>query len=136
MTKFWAVVTVIVAAGFGLLLVRASNPVHFTDLETECQYERGTVSNMDVRHNKFYFSGHFPVQNPDTDLSYSYSQSDDEVTLNIQKSDDSPISDFYNTCNAVAVYDGFTNERLEPGLYTVTVKHAGEETDKRKIRID
>jgi hypothetical protein len=136
MTKFWGVVTIIIAVGLGLLLVQGSNPMNFTDLETECQYDRGSETNVDLRHNKLYFSGHFPVHSPESDLSYSFSKSDDHVTLNIQKSGDSPLSDFQDTCNAVAVYDGHTREKLDSGRYTVTVQHAGEEVDKRIIRID
>ncbi|MFT4892384.1 MAG: hypothetical protein ACI8Z7_000156 [Candidatus Nanohaloarchaea archaeon] len=135
MTKFWAVVTVLIAVGLGLLLAQEANPVNFTDLETECRYDRGTVSQMDVRHDRLYFSGHFPVQNPEADLSYAFSQSNDHVTLNIQKTGDTQLTSFVDDCKAVAVYEGSMRDQLEPGRYTVTVKHAGEEVDKRIIRI-
>jgi hypothetical protein len=136
MTKFWAVVTIIIAVGLGLLLAQESNPVNFTDLETECQYDRGVDSNIHLENNRLRFYGHFPVENPEADLSYDFSQSSDHVTLNIQKSGDTPLTSFWNDCKAVAVYDGVMREKLEPGSYTVTVRHAGEEADKRIIRIE
>lgn len=136
MTKFWAVVTVLIAVGLGLLLVQESNPVNFTDLETECRYDRGTVSQIGLEHDRLSFSGHFPVENPEADLGYSFSRSDDHVTLNIRKSGDRPLTSFWNDCKAVAVYEGEMRDQLESGSYTVTVKHAGEEADKRIIRID
>ena len=136
MNKFWAVVTIMIAVGLGLLLAQGSNPVNFTDLETECQYDRGEEFDIDLRGDRLYFSGHFPANNPDLDLSYSYSQSNEHVKLNIEKANDSPLDSFKDNCRAVAVYDGYTREKLDEGRYTVELEHAGEEVDKRIIRVD
>lgn len=134
MSKFWAAVTVLFAVGLVLTFYPTQENINFTDLETECRYDRGSSVDVGLENRRLTFSGYFPVKNPDSDLTYDYSQND-EVNLNIKSSDEGPVLDFYNNCKATAVYDA-KSAKLEPGRYTVTVRHDGEKVDERIIRVE
>lgn len=136
MSKFWTFATLLLLTGIILTLQPAADQgINFTDLETECRYDRATEANVDLNHRKLSFSGQYPVANPDADLSYSYLKDSDSVTLNVQSSNVNPLTHFYNTCKAMAVYKAETDS-LEPGRYLVTVEHNGKEVNERVIRID
>lgn len=134
MSKFWAACGLLLVVGIGLTFLPSGDGINFTDLETECQYDRGSNSDIDLNHRRMSFSGYYPVESPEANLNYDYSISGDEITLNIRSSDTAPLTDFYNTCNAVAVYDAET-DRLESGSYMVTVNHDGERADRKVIRV-
>ena len=120
--------------GLAITLIPSGDGINFTDLETECRYDRGSTADIDLEHSRMSFSGYFPVESPEEDLTYRYSVSGDEINLNIRSSDAAPLTQFYNTCKAVAVYDAET-ERLDPGTYMVTVKHDGERAERKVINV-
>lgn len=134
MSKFWAGVGLLLVTGLAITLIPSGDGINFTDLETECRYDRDSVTDIGLEHSRMSFSGHFPVESPEEDLTYRYSVSGDEINLNIRSSEAAPLTDFYDTCKAVAVYDAET-ERLEPGTYMVTVKHDGERADRKVITV-
>lgn len=135
MSKFWAAAGILLAVGIALTFYPAQDDINFTDLETECQYDRGSVNDVDLDQRRLVFSGYFPVSSPEADLNYDYSVSGDTVALNVKSSGAEPVTDYRNNCEAVAVYDAETGP-IEPGRYLVKVSHDGEEVDRRVISIN
>lgn len=136
MSKFWTIATLLLLTGITLLFYPGqSQGINFTDLETECRYDRQAANEIDLNHRRMSFQGQFPVNNPDADMSYSYSKTSNSVTLNVQSSPMPDLTSFYNNCKAVGVYDAET-ERLEPGRYMVTLEHNGREVNKRIIEVN
>ena len=137
MTKFWSVVTVIFLTSIVLLVTNmpGNTGISFTDLETECRYDRGNMTNIGLEGQRITFSGHFNTPNPNTNLDYSYDvSSSNQVSLNVFTSDTLIPDTFYDSCLASVVYD-FRTDRLENGNYTVSVYHNGDIQDRVRIRI-
>lgn len=137
MTKFWFVVTALLLTGIGLLVFAPEEDpgINFTDLETECRYDRGTSSVVDLtKDNSLSFEGYFPTESPGASMGYSYSQSEDRVTLNIQTSDSVLPTTFWDTCKASVIYSAET-QSLQDGSYLVTVQHNGQTVDQKVIKI-
>ena len=127
MSKFWAIATVLLLTGVSLLVLgpmQEGVPISFTDLETECQYDRGSELDIGLEGDSVTFSGQFPVGTVNTDLDYSYTVSGSDIRLNIIADSQEVPADFFNTCKGIVIYDAETHA-LEPGNYTVTVLHDG-----------
>lgn len=135
MSKFWTIVTVLFLIGIVVnLTAEDEQTINFTDLETECRYDRTADSKVNLNNRKLQFSGQFPVENPSTQLSHTYQESEGRITLNIEASNQFILQDFFDNCRALAIYDGST-DRIEPGTYLVTVNHDGREAHKSVIEI-
>lgn len=138
MTKFWYAVGGIFAVSLLLLAVgvKQDKRVNFSDLETECRYDRMEQSFVDLnRDNTLSFEGNFPVDNPDSKLTYSYKQTSSEIVLNIRESGVKMPEFFKGDCLGSAVYKGTTTQPLEPGRYKLTVKHDGKVEEEAFIRV-
>ncbi len=133
MSKFWGAVFAIIFIGItGLFLASALQEIHFTDLETECRFDRGESVNVDVtNNNELEFEGYFPVQTTQADMKYTYEHRNDRIVLNILAENEYEPEDFENTCYAVGVYEASTTP-IE-GQKLVTVKHQGEQVYKSRI---
>lgn len=137
MSKFWTVVTIALAIGLGFALTDSGQQkINFTDLETECRYDR--ASSHDIHLNQddsLSFEGYFPVENPETEMDYRYRQSGDSVVLNVKtKGRDRALTDFEDNCKASGVYKAKTSE-LSPGQYMVTLKHDGEQVEQFLLEV-
>ncbi len=128
MSKFWSFVGVLAVTAVVLLVAAGGEDegINFTDLETECRYDRGNSVDISLeKDNSISFKGNFPVPDTRSELDYSYSQNRDAVTLDVfTREGDSP-GDFSGDCLGSVVYDSRTAE-LTPGEYLVTVKHGGD----------
>lgn len=136
MTRFWGAAGLLAVIGFAAIVLGAgqSNTVTVYDLETECRYDRTTETNINLNEdNSLQFEGHFPVENSNTNLEYSYSGGGN-IVLNIRSEDTAAPTSFWNDCLASAVYDVRTSQ-LNPGTYSVEVQSNGERLEKRIIRI-
>lgn len=137
MAKFWWGVGTVFAITILLLTMgTAEDRIHFTDLETECQFDR-SQQHVDVslqEDNSVAFEGHFPVYNTKADLNYDYQQTAESVTLDIKVSNDERLKDLQDRCEGSVVYKASTDP-LEPGLYNVEVKHRGERVYFSRIRV-
>lgn len=134
MSKFWAAASVLLLIGVGLTFLPSGDDINFTDLETECRFDRESTTDMNLEHGKLSFSGHFPVDSPEADLSYTYRVSGDSIDLNIKSSGAEPVTEYFNDCRAIAVYDAETGS-IEPGRYMVTVSHDGERAERKVIEV-
>ncbi|MFB6145141.1 MAG: hypothetical protein ABEJ99_01400 [Candidatus Nanohaloarchaea archaeon] len=137
MNKFWMVVAVIIVVGVGaVFLSNGSGKITFSDLETECRYNNHAQSAVTLNaDNSLSFTGHFPANNPEQDVKYSYSQSSSSVTLNVYTPEMDEPADYFNNCLASAVYQGRT-QPLDAGSYLLTVKHNGKEVEKKVIQVE
>lgn len=136
MTRFWGAAGLLAILGFAAIVLGAgqSNTVKVYDLETECRYDRTTETNINLqRDNSLKFEGHFPVENANNNLDYSYSGGNN-IVLNIRSQDSPAPVSFWNDCLASAVYHVETPQ-LNPGTYSVEVQSNGERLEKRIIRI-
>lgn len=136
MAKFWGGVFVLAIIAVGFLAAESAarnSSITFTDLETECRYDRGQDVEINLRNNRLYFNGHFPVNNPNANLNYRYRQGD-KIVLNVKSSRTSVPSPFFNDCLGSAIYKAHTSD-LKPGDYTVIVKHNGKEVEKQVIDV-
>lgn len=136
MTRFWGVAGLLAIIGFAAIMLGAgqSNTVTVYDLETECRYDRATETNINLNEdNSLKFEGHFPVENSNTNLDYSYSGGK-SIVLNVKSQDSSAPASFWNDCLASAVYHVETSQ-LDPGTYSVELQSNGERLEKRIIRI-
>lgn len=137
MSKFWSVATVLFVTALALM-ASANGPdrgISFSDLETECRYDKDSDMNIGLEGQKLVFNGYFPVKSTEADLNSKYSVDGDEITLNIKVSNSEEPSSFWNKCYGTAVYDAKTS-KLQKGSYTVTVMHDDKVADKRVIRIN
>lgn len=137
MNKFWAVLGgVFVLALAFLALETPSDSVNFTDLETECRYDRTTAFDISLKPgNVLAFSGHYPVNNTEADTSYEYSRSGDTIKLNIVAENETQApSSYLNSCLASVVYEGQTSS-LPEGSYKVVLQHNGQEVERQVIGI-
>ncbi len=137
MSKFWTVVTVLVLIGVVLLITADREPgaISFSDLETECSYDRGPQSRIDLQdRGSLAFSGMFPVESTMADLDYSYTRSGDSIVLDIETTDIIPLTNFFDSCRGVVVYDAETRP-IEEGVYRVILKHRGETIQDQVIDV-
>lgn len=132
MSKFWIIVFTLLLIGVsGLILGAAAEDINFTDLETECRFDRGEAVDVGTNNNQLEFEGHFPVQNTQADMKYTYKHKNDRIVLNVYAENDSEPEDFEHTCYAVGVYEASTVPI--DGQKWVTVKHQGQEVYKSRI---
>lgn len=143
MSTFWNFVAAIFIIAVVLLAAdmttdngfSTDSEIRFTDLETECRYDRRPVAEVGSEGNSITFQGGFHVPEPSQGIDYDYSKSGNQVDLNIFTGNSTPLNDYSGTCAGLAVYDGKTRS-LDPGLYYVTVRHDGEKVKEVGIRID
>lgn len=138
MNRFWVIMggVLIVALAFLALDMPNDQNINFTDLETECRYDRSTAYDISLKPgNRLSFTGHFSVNNTESDLSYRYRRTGDTIRLNIvaDQDDETPES-FLNNCLASVVYDGQTSS-IPEGRYDVILLHDGEEVEHQVIGI-
>lgn len=137
MSKFWTVAALLLVGALALLVTdtdEADEGISFTDLETECRYDRAAETNIELRGKRLMFSGNFPTENPHTGLGYDYTVSGSNIRLNIVSRDRTPLESFFNTCKASVIYSAET-DRLEEGRYMVTVLHNRERKERVIIGI-
>lgn len=132
MSKFWAIVALLIFVGVLAVLVTGTSEINFTDLETECREDRGESHKVDVGpDNQLEFSGYFPVQSTHADMRYDYTRRGDRIVLNVKAVNDREPINFGRSCYASGVYEAETVSY--EGRYTVVTKHNGEQVDKRVI---
>ena len=138
MNWFWFTAggVLIVALAFLALGTGTDNQINFTDLETECRYDRATSFDISLKPgNRLAFDGNFPVNNTEADLSYKYRKTGNKITLNIvAKNETSAPVTYLDGCLASVVYHGQT-ESLEDGRYEVVLRHDGREVERQLIGI-
>lgn len=138
MNRFWVITggVLVIALAFLALEMPRNNTINFTDLETECRYDRSTAFDISLKPgNRLSFEGHFPVNNTESDLSYRYRRSGDTIRLNIVADEDENVPEsFYNNCLATVVYDAQTSS-IPEGRYDVILVHDGEEVEHQVIGI-
>lgn len=134
MSKFWGITFTLLLIGVtGLILGANAQEINFTDLETECRFDRGQSVDVSVENNQLNFEGYFPVQNTQADMKYTYEDNNDRIVLNVYAENEVEPQDFENTCYAIGVYDA-TSIPVN-GQKWVTVQHQGEEVYKSRINI-
>ena len=137
MNKFWVVLGGITVLALAFLALETpADTVNFTDLETECRYDRTTAYDISLKPgNVLAFSGHYPVNNTEADTSYRYKRSGDTIRLNIvARNETEAPSSYVDTCLASVVYEGQTSS-LPEGRYKVILQHNGEEVERQIIGI-
>jgi len=137
MSKFWTVVTIIFVTAIMLLAldVDQTPDIAFSDLETECRYDKAGNMDIGLDGRQITFSGRFNTPNSNTNLDYSYRLTEsNKIRLNIITRDSIIPDSFYDNCLASVVYEAKT-ESLEPGDYSVTVSHNGNVQKKSGIRV-
>lgn len=134
MSKFWFSVAAVFIVALLLLAGRPVSGISFSDLETECSFDRPGFSEIGLEDRSLSFEGRFKVDNPDSELSYRYSSSGDRVTLNVRSSQEPAPVSFTDDCRGVAVYTASTT-RLDRGTYLVTVKHEGRNVNRQVIQV-
>jgi len=137
MSKFWTVVTIIFVTAIMLLALNVDQTpsISFSDLETECRYDKSGNMDIGLEGRQITFSGRFNTPNPNTNLDYSYRVTEsNEIRLNIITTNSMVPDSFYDNCLASVVYEAKTAS-LEPGDYSVTVSHNGNVRKKAGIRI-
>ncbi|MFB6193112.1 MAG: hypothetical protein ABEK00_02575 [Candidatus Nanohaloarchaea archaeon] len=138
MNKFWSVTGGILLLAIALLLVGNSHGgITFSDIETECRYDRTTDYQISLQpDNQLHFRGHFPVNSTKADLSYKYSQGSNKIVLNVIARDEKEAPEsFRNQCLGSVVYDGVTSS-LQEGFYDVILKHDGVRVEHQVISIE
>ncbi|MFB6190277.1 MAG: hypothetical protein ABEJ91_01770 [Candidatus Nanohaloarchaea archaeon] len=135
MSKFWVSVGALVLLGVALTaFAKSDQGITFTDLETECRYDRTGTGDFSLQDDRIHFEGMLPVQNTDAKVRYDYSRSAGKIVLNMKAEKlDAPES-FVDSCLGVGIYDGYTSE-LSPGLYDVRLKHRGKLLKRQVIRV-
>lgn len=135
MSKFWGVVGTLFVIGMVLVLLgNQAAGINFSDLETECRYDRQEQTDVDVHasQNRLSFDGQFPVNNTESHLTYTYTVEDGEIVLNVRTDSKDEPTDFYNKCLGVAVYNAETSQ-LSDGRYRVEVQHDGVKVEEKVI---
>ncbi len=143
MSTFWNSVAAIFIIAVVLLAADMStdngfstdSEIHFTDLETECRYDRRAMVEVGSEQDSVTFQGRFHVPQPSEGIDYDYSRTGNQISLNVFTENSTSLNDYSGTCTGLAVYDGKTRS-LEPGLYYVTVRHDGEKVEEVGIRIE
>ena len=124
-------------AVLSLVLLAAGQPaqkINFTDLETECRYDRPEEASYTLRDRAISYEGQYHVNNPDSELDYSYSVSGDTVTLEVESSPSPYPSSYWNDCKGLVYYEAQA-EKLDEGEYTLRIVHDGEEEKKDIIEV-
>lgn len=136
MDRFWTAVALLLLLGIVLVVTDTGDrEITFYELETECRYDRGQKSSIQLNpDNSLEFSGGFHVNNPEADLGYSYSRSGRSIRLDVKASDMPEPENFGGGCLGLAVY-GARTSRLPQGLYVVKVFHDGRQVEEQGIRI-
>lgn len=138
MSKFWGAVGTLAVIGVALILMgnSARAGINFTDLETECRYDRGEVTDITLSpdQDRLSFEGHFPTNNTESNLKYNYRVSDGEIVLNIVPEQRNTPEQYWNKCLGLAVYKAQTAQ-ISEGRYRVEVQHDGERVEERIIEI-
>lgn len=137
MSKFWSFVGAVIVVSVVLLATGDSKDtgISFTDLETECRYDRGNSVSISLeKDNSLSFRGNFPVQDTHAELGYSYSQTPDSVTLDVSARQSDRPGNFSGSCLGSVVYDSRTAP-LPPGEYLVEVKHDGKTRETVMIEV-
>lgn len=137
MNNFWAFLGgITVLAVVFLAFETPADEINFTDLETECRYDRTTAYEISLNSgNVLSFSGHYPVNSTEADTSYRYSKSGDTIRLNVvAKNETQAPSSYVDSCLASVVYEGQTSS-LPEGRYKVILQHNGEEVERQIIGI-
>ena len=144
MNKFWIGVVLLVAIALTLIAFQSDIDLDLDsdkqelvvrDLETECQKDHSSQSSISLRGQKLFFEGNYRENGTTARLDYSYSQSRDEVKLNIISEGTGVPSDFWDDCLVSINYEANT-QNLEPGVYTVSLQHNGEEVERQSIEIE
>ncbi len=137
MSRFWTGVGILfVVAVVAIFVASGSSKLTVNDLETECRGYRS--SHTDIKLNSddsMSFSGYFPVENPEADMDYRYSRSGDKIVLDVRSQSLPAPESFWDNCLASGVYDLDTGS-LPEETYSVEVKHNGERTEKKIIRVE
>jgi hypothetical protein len=136
MIRFWGAAGLLLVLGIAAILLGTgqSNAVMVYDLETECRYDRGEETYISLNEdNSLTFKGHYPLNNINTDLDYSYSGGGN-IVLNLRSQQSSVPVNFWDDCLASGVYH-IQTPQLEPGTYPVEIKSDGERLEKRIIRV-
>ncbi|MFB6166954.1 MAG: hypothetical protein ABEJ62_01690 [Candidatus Nanohaloarchaea archaeon] len=135
MNWFWTAAAVFIVVAVALVAFPGSSSgITFTDLETECRYDRAETADFTLEDRRLVFEGMFPVDNTDVKLNHGYSKSSGKIVLNVKSSDMSPPRSFVNECLGTVVYDARTRE-LSPGSYDVRLKHNGDLQKRQVIRV-
>ncbi|MFB6175506.1 MAG: hypothetical protein ABEJ87_06080 [Candidatus Nanohalobium sp.] len=136
MSKFWGAAGTLVVIGIALILLgnQTAAGINFTDLETACRYNRKEASNIGVHPNgkRLTFEGQFPINNTESDLSYTYKVSDGEILLNVKAEDGKQPTDYVNQCLGLAEYRAHTDV-IPGGRYIVEVQHNGKKVKEKVI---
>jgi hypothetical protein len=137
MTKFWVGAATLLLLGIATLFLATgttNSGVMIHDIETECRYDRDTRTQISLgQDNTLRFKGHFPENNPDADTEVKY-KGGKNIVLKIDVEDTNKPESYMNDCLSAVVYDVETGA-LQPGMYTVEVKHDGERAEKRIIQV-
>lgn len=136
MSRFWTGVGALFVVAIAAIFVSGgSSKLIVNDLETECRGDRSSYTDIQLNSDdSLSFSGYFPVENPNSDMSYRYSQSGGNIALNVRSQSLPAPGSFWDNCLASGVYDLDTRS-LSEGTYSVEVKHNGEREEKRIIRV-
>lgn len=138
MSKFWGAVGTLTVIGLALVLMgNQAAGINFTDLETECRYDRPEESfvSVPVGENQLKFEGQFPINSTESELSYTYRVSDGEIVLNVRATERDKPQSYVGTCLGMVNYQAQTDE-ISPGRYTVRVQHDGEIVKEKMIRFE
>jgi hypothetical protein len=135
MTKFWIGAAALIFVGALTLMMPSGNSsVLVNDLETECRHDRPIHDIHLNSDDSLSFTGNFPVANTESEVSYSYSGGK-SIVLNINVDEMAVPETFWDACLGSAVYD-IDTQTLEPGRYSVELKHDGERVEKQVIRVE
>lgn len=150
MDHFWGGVTALILTAIILLVTGTAlitpNQVETLDLETQCVYDdketntitlnqEGLFSHNFARDNTITFEGQFPIQSPRANLDYTYDQTNDKITLNVQSSNEQPpADDYYGDCDGITHYE-IRTPVIDDGRYEVEVKHNDRLQEKQTIRV-
>lgn len=139
MRKFWSFVLLLVLTSFVLIAAEnrtsATDNINFKDLETECRRSNAEANVVLQNDNSLRFSGSFPESTTHAELDYFYRQTEDRILLNVRSTPERVPEDFIGSCLGSVVYSAET-EPLEPGRYTVEVRHKGNEVRKFVLRVN
>ncbi len=136
MSKFWSFVTVVFIIAVALVVVdKNQDTITFTDLETECRYDRGEEAVINLNQDdSLGFSGHYPISGTSAELSLDYSRGQGYVALDVRARNVREVVNFSQSCRGSVIYDAKTRS-LEPGEYLVTLRHNGETVNQQLIAV-
>lgn len=136
MSKFWGGVALVLVFAMAFLATgQQRDQINFTDLETECRYDRGVKADYTLRKGVISFDGHYPVNNPDSRLDHKFRVTGDKIVLGITASPSVFPDPYWNDCKGLAVYKAQTGQ-ISPGDYTLIINHDGEEVKRQLIEVN